>query len=208
MAAPSRTLAALVAPEHTTIIGMELQRGVVGDLARFEGPAEAVREAGLIERCARLYNAARAAGIRIVHCKAGFRPDRAGSYWNIPFVAELMDDPEHLPLGSPAVDVVPSLFEKTDLESVRLHGISPYAGTDLDSLLRSLGTRTVVVTGVSLNRGIVGTAIESVNHSYSVVIPRDAVAGFPKEYGEQVLRHTLDGLTTLSTVEELVALWN
>lgn len=202
-------LVGLVAPAHTAIIGMEMQRGVVGDLARFEGPAEAVREAGIIERCARLYAAARAAGIRVVHAQAAFRPDRAGTYRNMPFVNQLMDDPEHLAVGSPAVDVVPELFDEArDLCSVRLHGISPFAGTDLDAYLRSLDTKTVVVTGVSLNRGIIGTAIESVNHGYAVVVPQDAVIGYPKDYGEAVLQYTLDGLTTLSTVDELVQIWS
>jgi len=208
MAGTSDTLRELIAPEHTTIIGMEMQRGVVGDLARFEGPAEAVREAGIVERCARLYAAARAVGIRVVHAQAAFRPDRAGTYANMPFVNQLMGDPEHLAVGTPSVDVVPELYDESrDLLSQRLHGISPFAGTDLDSYLRSLETRTVVVTGVSLNRGIIGTSMESVNHGYSVVIPRDAVIGYPKEYGEAVLQYTLDGLTTLSTVDELIGVW-
>lgn len=200
-------LARRVDPAHTTILSMEMQRGIVGDLARFVGPAEAVRESGILARCASLYAAARHAGMRVVHCNAAFRPDRAGSYRNMPFVNRLLDDPEHLPVGTPAVDPVPELKGEGDLESTRLHGISPFAGTDLDSILRSLGTRTVVAAGVSLNRGIIGISIEAVNHGYEVVVPRDAVIGYPREYGEMVLRHTLDGLVTLSSVEELASIW-
>ncbi len=200
-------LASLVAPAHTTILVMEMQRGVVGDLARFAGPAEAVRDSGMLDRCARLYAAGRRSGLRVIHCTAAFRPDRAGSYLNMPMVNQLMGDPEHLRVGSPDVEVVPELRSSDDLESQRYHGISPYAGTDLDSFLRSLETRTVIATGVPLNRGVIGTAIESVNNGYSVVVPRDAVIGYPQEYGDQVLRYTLDGLCTLSTVDELVALW-
>ncbi len=200
-------LARRVDPAHTTILSMEMQRGIVGDLARFAGPAEAVRESGILERCATLYAAGRRAGLRVVHCNAAFRPDRAGSYRNMPFVNRLLEDPEHLPLGTPAVDPVPALRGEGDLESTRLHGISPFAGTDLDSILRSLGTRTVVAAGVSLNRGIIGISIEAVNHGYEVVVPRDAVIGYPREYGELVLRHTLDGLVTLASVESLVGIW-
>ena len=61
--------------------------------------------------------------------------------------------------------------------------------------------------GVSLNRGIIGISIEGVNRGYSVVVPRDAVAGFPTAYGDQVLQYTLDGLTTLTTVDELLKIW-
>ena len=201
-------LARRVDPAHTTILSMEMQRGIVGDLARFQGPAEAVRESGILERCASLYATGRRSGLRVVHCNAAFRPDRAGSYRNMPFVNKLLDDPEHLPVGTAAVEVVPELRGDLDLESTRLHGISPFAGTDLDSILRSLGTRTVVAAGVSLNRGIIGISIEAVNHGYEVVVPRDAVIGYPREYGEMVLRHTLDGLVTLSTVGELADVWS
>jgi nicotinamidase-related amidase len=201
-------LALRVDPGHTAILSMEMQRGIVGDLARFKGPAEAVRDAGILERCASLYAAARRRGMRVVHCNAAFRPDRAGSYRNMPFVNKLLGDPEHLPVGSPAVEVMPELRGDGDLESLRLHGISPFAGTDLDSILRSLGIRTVVAAGVSLNRGIIGISIEAVNHGYEVVVPRDAVIGYPREYGEQVLRYTLDGLVTLSSVDELAGIWS
>ncbi len=203
----NRELFERVDPAHTTILSMEMQRGIVGDLARFQGPAEAVRESGILGRCASLYEGARKRGMRVVHCSAAFRPDRAGSYRNMPFVNKLLDDPGHLPVGTPAVEVVPELRGDGDLESLRFHGISPFAGTDLDSILRSLGTRTVVAAGVSLNRGIIGISIESVNHGYEVVVPRDAVIGYPREYGEQVLRYTLDGLVTLSSVDELVGIW-
>ena len=65
----------------------------------------------------------------------------------------------------------------------------------------------MIAAGVSLNRGIIGISIEAVNHGYEVVVPRDAVIGYPRTYGEDVLRYTLDGLVTLSSVDELSALW-
>lgn len=200
-------LEALVDPGHTTVLCMEMERGVVGDLARFPGPRDVVKEQGLIERCATLFAAARGAGMRVIHCTAAFRPDRAGSYRNMPFVSKLMDDPEHIPAGSEAAAPVPELLAPEDLVSERLHGIAPFVNTSLDPYLRSLGAKTVIATGVSLNRGIVGMSIEAVDHGYSVVIPTDAVAGYPADYAKLVLQHTLDGLTTLTTVDELVGIW-
>lgn len=197
----------LVRPEHTAILCMEMQRGVVGDLARFDGPNQAVKEAGVVDRCVTLFTAARRAEIPIIHCTAAFRPDGAGSYRNMPFVEKLMDDPEHIPVGSPAAEVLPELRGANDLVSQRLHGISPFTDTDLNAYLRSFDTRTVIATGVSLNRGIIGISMEAVNRGYSVVIPTDAVAGFPAEYGALVLQHTLDGLTTLTLVDDLLASW-
>lgn len=200
-------LAELVDPKHTTILCMEMERGVVGDLARFPGPREVVEKEGIIGRCVDLFAGARHAGMRVIHCTAAFRPDRAGSYRNMPFVSKLMDDPEHIPVGSPAAQPVPELLHANDLISERLHGIAPFVKTSLDPYLRSLGTKTVVASGVSLNRGIIGMSIEGVDHGYSVVIPTDAVAGYPAEYAEMVLQYTLDGLTTLTTVDALLEIW-
>ena len=55
---------------------MELQRGVVGDLACIPELGKAVAEAGVIAQTARLLRAARAAGVRVIHCTAAFRRDR------------------------------------------------------------------------------------------------------------------------------------
>ena len=86
--------------------------------------------------------------------------------------------------------------------------MSPFTGTDLDTWLRNLGVSTVVATGVSLNLGILGLAIEAVNLGYQVLVVRDAVAGLPPDYATAVLAHTLPMISTLVTVDELLEVWN
>ena len=201
-------LAELVNPRHTAIVCMEMERGVVGDLCLVPGLEDAVRESGIVERLRSLFAAARGAGIRVIHCTAAFRPDRVGSYRNMPSVNRFLENPDHLLVGSPTTQILPELHDPSDIESLRYHGIAPFIGTSLDPTLRSLGARTVIAAGVSLNRGIMGISIEGVDHGYSVVVPRDGVAGYPAEYGEMVLKHSLDGLTTLTTVAELVDMWS
>ena len=56
-------------------------------------------------------------------------------------------------------------------------------GTQLDPILRNLGVTTIVGVGVSLNVGMTNLAFDAVNRGYQIVIPRDAVAGVPAEYG-------------------------
>ena len=57
-------------------------------------------------------------------------------------------------------------------------------GTDLDAILRNLGVTTIVAVGVSLNVAIPNLVMDAVNAGYRVVLPRDAVAGIPAEYGD------------------------
>ena len=202
-------LAEAVAPDRCAVLTMEVQRGVVGDISGMGVLVDAAAQVGLVPRLAQLLDAARTRGVPVVHCRAAFRRDRRGSYANVPMVNALLENPDHLVLGSPAADLVPALGPAPgDLDSLRLHGMSPFTGTGLDALLRSLGVRTVIATGASLNVGIPGLVIEAVGHGYDVVLPTDCVVGVPVEYGEAVIQNSLAGLTRRTTAEKLVAAWS
>jgi nicotinamidase-related amidase len=188
---------------------MEIQRGVVGDLSSFPQLAEAAQQAGVVPNTARLLGAARSHDVPVVHCTAEFRADRAGTTVNCQLVAAVLRNPAHLLAGTPATEIMAELGpEPSDLVSTRLHGVSPFTGTSLDTWLRNLGVRTVVATGVSVNLGVLGLAIEAVNLGYQVVVVRDAVAGLPQEYADAVLDNTFPLISTLTTVDELVDLWS
>lgn len=190
------------------ILTMEVQRGVVGDLASVRPLADVLAEQGTIENIASLLAAARPRGVPVVHCRAVFRADRAGSYHNVPMVNRLLENPDHLLEGSPEAEVVPELGpESTDLDSPRYHGMSPFHGTSLDPMLRSAGVTTVIATGVSLNVGILGVVIEAINHGYHVVVPTDCVAGYPPEYAQQVLANSLARITTQATAQQILDVW-
>jgi nicotinamidase-related amidase len=187
------------------VLTMEIQRGVMGDLATFPDLAAAAASSGLVGHTARLLRAVRAAGVPVVHCVAEFRADRAGTVTNTPLHSAVRARPEHLLAGTPATELVPELgVEETDLVSRRRHGVSPFTGTDLHATFSNLGVRVLVVTGVSLNLGIIGTCVEAVNLGYQVIVPTDAVTGIPADYAAAVVANTLALVATLTTVDELV----
>lgn len=198
----------LTAPEHTAVLTMEMQRGVIGDLASMPSLAEAVKLAGIVEPTARLLAAARGAGVKVLHCTAEFREDRAGSAANSPMLAIAMRNPSIIS-GSEAAEVLPELDQQpSDLVSPRFHGLSPFTGTSLDVTLHNLGVHTVVATGFSINIGIFGMLLEAVNLGYTAVLPTDCVAGVPVDYAQSVLDNSLALLATRSTADELIALWS
>ncbi len=80
--------------------------------------------------------------------------------------------PVGLEPGTPATEVLPELGpEPEDLVLTRTHGLNPMAGTDLDPVLRNLGIRTIVATGVSVNIAITNLVMDAVNLGYDVVVP-------------------------------------
>ncbi len=201
------TLGELVAPEHTAVVTQECQGGVVGPDAGLAALAkEASREA--IPNIARLLPVARSAGARVVHCLFQRRPDGLGSNRN----ARLFTATEGLGMNlspeSPGASLLPELGpEPADMVLTRWHGVGPMGGTDLDAILRNLGVRTVVATGVSVNIAITNLVMDAVNAGYQVVLPRDAVAGIPADYASAVIDNTLSLLATVTTTDALVDAW-
>lgn len=196
----------LVAPAHTALVTQELQRGVMGDLSQL--PALAREAARRLPNMAALVRAARAAGVPILHCVAEQRADGRGSNRNARIFQYMATAPVRLLPGSEAAAIVPEIeVREEDLVLARLHGLSPFQGTELDFVLRNLGVGTIVGVGVSVNVAIQNLAFDAVNAGYQVVLPRDGVAGFPAEYVEQVFAHTLGAVATLVDTADLLAAW-
>lgn len=196
----------LVNPAHTAIVTQELQGAVVGPDAGLAALArEAEREA--LPNIARLLPVARAAGVKVVHCLVQRRPDGMGANHNAKLFAIGASGVDITP-GSPGATLLPQFGpEPTDLMLSRWHGLGPMGGTDLDAILRNLGVTTIVAVGVSLNVAIPNLVMDAVNAAYRVVLPRDAVAGVPTEYGTAIIDNTLSLLTTVTTTNELIAAW-
>ncbi|OBG37388.1 isochorismatase [Mycobacterium alsense] len=196
----------LAAPRHTAIVTQELQGAVVGPDAGLGVLAAEARRVAL-PNIARLLPAARAAGVHVVHCLVQRRPDGLGSNHNAKIFA-LGGGEINIHPGTPGAAVLPEFGpEPTDLVLRRWHGVGPMGGTDLDAVLRNLGASTIVVVGVSLNIAIPNVVMDAVNAAYRVVVPRDAVAGVPTEYGEAMIAHTLSLLATITTTDDLLRAW-
>jgi nicotinamidase-related amidase len=203
---PAPSLASLVVPATTAIVTSEVQHGVVGERSAL--PELAAAAAPMVARLALLCDGARQAGARVVHATAARRADGAGSNDNARLFRAVRKSPVALLPGSEEAQVVAALGpDPRDLVLGRLHGLSPMAGTDLDPILRNLGVRTIVVTGVSVNVAITNLVMDAVNLGYQVVLPRDAVCGLPADYADAVIDHTLSLLATVTTVDDLLAAW-
>jgi nicotinamidase-related amidase len=150
----------------------------------------------------------RAAGVSIIHCIAERRLDGRGANSNARLFQYMGRVANPLYTGSEATQIVPEIpVAESDFILPRLHGLSPFQGTELDSILRNLGVTTIVGVGVSVNVAIQNLTFDAVNASYQVVVPRDAVAGFPRDYVEAVFRNTLGAIASLVTTAELVDIW-
>ncbi|HVM67299.1 MAG TPA: cysteine hydrolase [Acidimicrobiales bacterium] len=203
---PRPVLRDLVAPGHTALVLQEVQRGVLGDESALPQLAASARESGAIANIARLVTAARAASVPVLHATAASLPGRFGANHNARLFGGVggMGEPSST-AALPLPEVGP---EPGDIVLPRFHGLSPMTGTQMDAVLRNEGVTTIVAVGVSLNVAIVNLTFDAVNRAYQVVVVRDAVAGVPQGYGEQVLDNTLSLVSTVVTTDDVVAAWS
>ena len=191
----------LVSPAHTAVVTCEMQRGIIGDLTSGPELAAEAAELGIIDRSAELLGSARAHGVRVVHAMVELRGDRAGLSINNPMMAYVIKNPDQVRQGTPAADLCPELGpEPQDIEIRRIHGLTPFSGTELDPVLRNLGIRTIVPVGVSVNEALLGLCISAADLGYRIALPTDAIAGVPRSYAEDVVRNTLAFLSNLSLI--------
>jgi nicotinamidase-related amidase len=199
-------LSELLDPETTVLLTVECQQGVVGLDSALPELARAARASGALANIARLVAAAHGSGVQVIHAIAERRPDGRGANRN----ARLFAAAERLPVqqltGTTAVRVAaPIEVSEEDFVVRRLHGLSPIQGTEVDALLRNLGCRTLVVTGVSANVAVPNAVFDAVNRGYHAVVVTDAVAGVPSDYTSAMIRHTLALVATLATTDEVLA---
>ncbi|NDZ82410.1 cysteine hydrolase [Streptomyces sp. SID10853] len=204
----SEQLAQQLDPATAVLLTVECQEGVVGQDSALPELAAEAQSSGALGRVARLVARAHEAGVQVVHAVAERRPDGRGANRN----ARLFRAAGRLPVqqhtGSKAVRVAgPIQVADEDLVVRRLHGLSPIARTDVDALLRNLGCRTLVVTGVSANVAIPNAVFDAVNLGYTVVVPADAIAGVPADYTPAMIRNTLALVATVTTTDDVLASW-
>ena len=159
-------LAALVDPATAVLVTQECQIGVIGE----ESPL-ALKDAArpIIPAIAALADAARTAGVPVVHCVAWRRADGRGSNENARLFKAFAKNGFDISPGSKSAEVVPEIGPAdADLVLGRYHGLGPMGGTDLDAVCRNFGARTIIGVGVSVNVGMLNFAMDAVNAGYQM----------------------------------------
>jgi nicotinamidase-related amidase len=194
-------------PEHTALVIVECQNGVVGPDSALPGLAEAA--APVLPVIGRLARAARKAGVRVVHLTYEPVFDGRSANQNTPLQQRIQTITSAWTAEDPGTAVVDEIgVDPADLVLPRHSGMSPTHSTELFALLRNLGIRTVVLAGVSLNVAIPVAAVELADEGFSIAVARDTVAGTPAEHAASMMRHTLRFLAAITTADEVLAAWS
>jgi nicotinamidase-related amidase len=167
-------------PKSTALVAIDMHRGHL-DPAVATLPLAAERCGPLIARARALFTALRSIGVPVVHVVTKYR-DPQETLAN-PFWSAIANDPtknrsgnrRHNIVGMPGTEVVPELWEPTDLLVDTKKRYSSFLHTDLHFLLsRRLKSDTVILAGVNTTSCVLCASFEATNLDYRVIVASDA----------------------------------
>ena len=191
--------------EKTALLVMDCQNDIIhekGGLAPW-GFAAQVKEKNLIASINKTIAASRQAQIPVIYVTVAYRRDRSDVAENCGFFSAVKRIPvlEEDSWGAAIHDGLKPHPEDWVVVKKR---ISAFAGTPLELLLRSLGRKTLVLTGVATNFVIEGTARDACDAGYHVVVLEDCCAGSSEEMHRFSVERILSLLATVTTSKEWI----
>jgi nicotinamidase-related amidase len=208
-------------PARTAILAVDVHRGHldpgVGTMPVSPADAAKVRDA-----CARLFAGARAAHVPVIYVLLTYRrttppglENMGNPFWRAVEAAQESMTPGrrstirlHNQEGSSQTETPPELVPQPgDFVLRSKKRLSAFYGTELDVVLRALGTETVVIAGINTNTCVLCTAFEAFNRDLRVIVASDAVASM---YGDDLHVFGLENLKRclgwVLTTDEVLAL--
>ena len=184
---------------RTAIVTVDMHRGHL-DQEVATMPATPEDSARVIDAAQDVLKFARERAIPIIHVTLSFRkiPGLGSEGMSAPFwaaISKITDEEnrltpkrastvdDHNIVGSPGTEIIPELYEPTDYIIDNKKRLDCFMGTDLDMLLRNLGTDSVCLMGINTNTCVLNTAFTAHNHNYRVVVLSDCVASM---YGDDL----------------------
>ncbi|RAJ38589.1 nicotinamidase-related amidase [Kitasatospora sp. SolWspMP-SS2h] len=168
-----------------------------------EGYQQQVADRRVLENAARAIERARAADIPVIYVVVGFTAGYPEWPPGSPIFRAAKPDGRLL-LGDWATQVHDAVKPAEGEPVIAKHRISPFHGTGLDLLLRTLGVDTLLLTGVSTDMVILATARDGHDRDYRVKVLEDATAADGPEMHRAALT-VIARCAEITTVDEALA---
>jgi nicotinamidase-related amidase len=185
-------------PASTALLAMDYQ---VDTLTKF---MTAGQSADVIARVPELIAMARDAGMMAIHVVVAFRPGHPElSPRNTVF--SVVKANGMLVAGSEGAAIHPAAAPREGEPIVVKHRVSPFAGTDLEMLLRANGIDTLVLAGVHTSGVLLSAVCHAVDLDYRLVVIRDCCADPDAEAHAMLLDIVIPKQAAVVTMAEFAA---
>ena len=198
-------MAITIDKEHTALLAMDFENDIVHEDGAFKdfGFAQMVKQNDVLAKSARLLDAARRSGVKVIYVSVKFRPGYPerpanGGLWGALIQANAVTE------GTWGAEIHEAVAPQDGEPVVTKRAVSAFYGSDLAALLATGGIDTLLLCGVATNFVVEGTAREAMDRGYNVVIVGDCCAAGSQETHDAALNTTLPFLSTITTSEEAI----
>ena len=146
---------------------------------------------------------ARDAGMMVIHVVVAFRPGYPEVNPRNPLFSALKANGMLPVAGSEGAAIHPAAAAWEGEPIVVKHRISPFVGTDLETLLRASGIDTLVLAGVSTSGVVLSTVRHAGDLDYRLIVVRDCCADPDGEVHEMLLDIVIAKQAAVVTTAEL-----
>jgi ureidoacrylate peracid hydrolase len=211
---PLLGLPSKLSPAHTALVVIDMQNDFIADggmVARSGRNVSAAQK--LAGRLPDFIREARRAGLLVVFIRNVYSTERnfylsdawleqaarkqSGSYTCYPVCAE----------GSWEGDYYGDVRPEPSDPVVTKHRYNAFLNTDLDTILRANGIRSLVMTGVATDVCVASTAREAFMRDYYTVMVDDGTATFSSQDHVAALQNFDRYFGEVSTIAEIAAIW-
>jgi ureidoacrylate peracid hydrolase len=190
----------------SALLVIDLQNDTVGEQGAFadSGAAEFAARHGIVEKAIRLVEAARSAGMPVIHVWHIDEPGHVDSTRNCELFRGIVEA-DGLVRGTWGARTVAGLEPQEGDVVVEKQRMSAFNSTTLDTKLRGLAARKVVVCGAWTNFAIEHTCRDGADLGYEVAIVTDATATISDEWQQAALNYALTRIAEQVTSDEVVS---
>jgi ureidoacrylate peracid hydrolase len=208
------TLEQKIDPAHAALIVVDMQNDFCADGGMMDqegadlGPVQA-----MAERLPEVLEAARSAGVLVVFIRNVYSTERnvyLSDVWLEQMLRRRGDSytvREVCGADSWQGDFYGGIAPQPGEPIVTKHRYGAFHNTDLETILRVHGVRTVVLTGVATNACVETTAREAFVRDYYVVFTADGTACYSDEAHEATLRTIDRYFGVVVNLEEVAGVW-
>jgi ureidoacrylate peracid hydrolase len=193
-------------PRTSALLVVDLQNDTVGEQGAFAGSGAAAFAArhGVLEKVGRLVDAARSARMPVIFVWHVDERGHSDSTRNAALFREIAEL-DGLVRGTWGAAPAPGLEPHEGEIVVEKQRMSAFNSTTLDTKLRGLGTKTIMVCGAWTNFAVEHTCRDGADFGYEVVLAADGTATISDAWQEAALTHALTKIAEIRSVDELVA---
>lgn len=188
------------------LIIQDMQNDVIGEQGAFAetgAPAHAASQ-NVIANVARLADAARGAGVPVIHVHYIVEKGSVGLKPNAPLFQGVVDTNALVrgSWGAAPVEGVEPVDGDHVVEKMRMNG---FYETRLDILLRGLGVDSLVISGCYTNMSIEHTARHGADAGYTITVVSDGTSTTSDEWQHAALSYAMTNVGRVLTVDEVIA---